>query len=129
VSLFMNIKMMEKTIVKERGINNLDYTVYKKDKYTTKYYAVKTTEKEQSLNNKYLDTLMIYNIEYNENGIIKLIRKQNYNPTTHEWEKSIINYNSVISKDGNLLKVHFSNNSGLNIEIKIDNMGNWVYKS
>lgn len=71
----------------------------------------------------------IYELEYNENGIIKLIRKLKYNPLKLEWEESITKYNSVISKNDEFLEVQFSTDFGSKIVIKIDGFGNWVYKS
>lgn len=207
---FYEYKDDGKTLIKERGFYKLDYTVYEENKYSTKYYAIKATEKQKS--HRFLDTLFInetkysyevkrknklkskpirtflfrynrlgylkqiqksengrkvghiinfyndnnqvvkqedfweyewfyndiglsfagnfiYELEYKDNGIIKSIKKRRYNAVKHEWEKSITNYNSVISKEGNLLKAHFFNDSGVNMKIKIDSMGNWVYKS
>jgi hypothetical protein len=52
-----------KTLINERGVYNLDYTVYKETKYSTKYFTIKATEKQKGLY-KYLDTLFINETKY-----------------------------------------------------------------
>lgn len=203
-----------KTLINERGVHNLDYTVIKKNEYLTKYFAVKATEKQKGFKYRYLDTLFvnetkytyeytkrsnskrssiyeyhnkinynnlgylkqiqlfknnlqighminyynannqveklelfldyswfyedsglpvirnhIYKFEYDNNSLIKIINKRRYNPIIHKWEDSVTNYNYEISKSDNLLIVNFTSDSDSNIIIKIDAVGNWVYKS
>lgn len=52
------------TPLKQTGIYDLDYTVLKKDKYTTKYYATKSLGKKQGSTYRYLDTLFIEDSKY-----------------------------------------------------------------
>ena len=203
-----------KTLINERGVHNLDYTVYKKNEYLTKYFAVKATEKQKGFKYRYLDTLFInetkysyeytrqsnsksnsvyeyhnkikynnlgylkqiqkfkndiqvghlinfyndenqveklelflnyswfyddsglpeirnhiYKFEYDNSDLIKIINKRRYNPIIHEWETSITNYKSETSKSDDLLIANFTADSGSNIIIKIDDFGNWIYKS
>ena len=202
-----------KTLINERGVHNLDYTVYKKNEYLTKYFAVKATEKQKGSKYRYLDTLFIsktkysyeytiqsnskynsiykynkinynnlgylkqiqrfkndikighlinffndenqveklelfldydwfyydsglpeirnhiYKFEYDNSGLIKTINKRRYNPIIHEWEEFITNYNIEISSSDDLLIANFTAGSDSNIIIKIDTVGNWVYKS
>jgi len=52
------------TILRERGVNKLDYKVSYNDKYLTKYYVVQATKKKQGIFYKYLDTLFINETKY-----------------------------------------------------------------
>lgn len=100
-----------KTLLKERGIYNLDYTVYEKDKYSTKYYAVKTPNTKQGLLYKYLDTLFINETKYS----YEFIKQSNskYNPV-YEYRykfKYNMGYLKQILVFKNDIKVgHFINN-------------------
>lgn len=71
----------------------------------------------------------IFEIVYNDKGLIKTIKKQNYNPLKHKWEKTITNYQSVITKGKKLIKANFSTEYGVNTIIEIDHYGNWVRKT
>lgn len=201
------------TISKERGVNKLNYTVYHKDKYSTKYYAVQASNEDQGLFYKYLDTLFInqtkysydfikqsnsvynpifeyeYKFSYNnlgylkqiqifendikvghfinnynknnqvisqelfwdykwfvedtgfpsvrnqtrkieyQNGLIKSITNESYNPTSRKWETSVKNYDCNVVKRKKLTEVECNCDSGENIKIKIDYNGNWISKS
>jgi hypothetical protein len=71
----------------------------------------------------------IYKFEYDNSDLIKIINKRRYNPIIHEWETSITNYKSETSESDDLLIANFTADSGSNIIIKIDDFGNWIYKS
>jgi hypothetical protein len=44
-----------KTIINERGVHNLDYSVIKKNEYLTKYFAIKSTEKQKGSKYKFMN--------------------------------------------------------------------------
>jgi hypothetical protein len=71
----------------------------------------------------------IYEFEYDTIGLIKVIKQKRYNPIIHKWEASITNYNAEVSRSDDLLIVNFISDTGSNIIVEIDTVGNWVYKS
>lgn len=71
----------------------------------------------------------IYEFKYDNIGILASIKQKRYNPIIHKWEESITNYKSVISEHDGILSVNFHSDSGSDITIKIDSVGNWIYKS
>ena len=67
-------------------------------------------------------------IEY-QNGLIKSITNESYNPTSRKWETSVKNYDCNVVKRKKLTEVECNCDSGENIKIKIDYNGNWISKS
>lgn len=118
-----------KTILRERGLNNLDYTVVDSSKYSIKYYALKTRDMKQGLFYKYLDTLFVeetkYSYEYKKQSNSPFSQIETYK---YKFELNNLGYLKKAQIFENDIKVGHFINSYDNLSQVVDQELFWDYE-